>query len=98
MIIFLANQFVGDNISSGGDVIFVQILKRIKTLSVVLAPAIIQKRLLEHFPNIKIIQSDNSNKFKSASSVIGAIQTVNRYILRAYNSFLWLKVNAKPDD
>lgn len=98
MIIFLANQFVGSTISSGGDVLFTQILGRVKTPSTVLVPKIIAPSFISQFPKIKAVITDNSKKFRSASSISGGIITTLQYFHRALNSFIWLSKNVHESD
>lgn len=98
MIIFLANQFVGNTISSGGDVLFTQILRKIKSPATVLVPHNVAAIFSKQFPKIIVIQTDKSRYYKSASSVMGGAITVFQYFSRALNSFIWLSKNVRLGD
>ena len=38
MLVFIANQFIGEEIATGGDILFVEILRRLQRQSFVIAP------------------------------------------------------------
>jgi len=100
VIIFIANQFVGDKISTGGDVLFIEMLIRASEgyECVVIAPSLIYNEILTRAPNVKFISSDKRLFSTTASTVIGGSRTIVSYIKRAYVTYKWLYKNKDSAD
>lgn len=98
MVIFLANQFVSDSISSGGDVLFTKILENIESKSVVLVPKNVATLFSKRFKKANIVQTDQFLSNQSASTLLGGTITILQYLLRAFKSSLWLSKNANTND
>ena len=99
MIIFIANQFIGNNISTGGDVLSVEMAKRVKGKKAFLSPKKIHKIIREQISDVALISTNNNHRILStASTIFGGISTVIEYVLRSYNSSIWLIKNAKASD
>lgn len=98
MFVFLANQFIGSTISSGGDVLFLEIAKRIDYPSVIIAPSSVKQEFSKSLTNHQFVSSETSKSVWSAGHFLGGIITVSKYIQRAVVTYLWLKKNVKKDD
>lgn len=99
MVIFIANQFIGNKISTGGDVLAVEIAKRVKENLVVLAPSQIHPELLRSLGEVELINTDNFNVgLGSASNLLGGVSTILHYFARSWASTFWLQKNIKSDD
>lgn len=99
MIIFIANQFVGEKVSTGGDVLFVEIARRVRENLVVLAPAQIHSEISKVLSHGSLIDTDNFKiRSESASSISGGALTVLHYLIRSWSTTIWLFKNAGVDD
>jgi glycosyltransferase involved in cell wall biosynthesis len=100
-VIFLANQFIGKSLMSGGDTLAVEIIKRTKKTIVIIAPDSIRKTLSQSLSGYKysFISSEKMNtRLASASTIIGGYQTVVAYFCRAYHSYKWMRKNLVSND
>lgn len=97
MIIFIANQFIGKNIASGGDVLFIEILKRCREQSTVIAPLFVHRAVQSQSGRIELVSSDHQNHEFSASDPIGALKALWRYFGRAIKTYVWLRRYANSD-
>lgn len=97
MVVFLANQFIGKQVATGGDILFVEILRRLSIKSVVIAPGQVHSRIQLYSNNVEFIDSDPGNQSDSASSVFWVIATVWRYLKRSYFTYRWLKKNSNEN-
>lgn len=99
MIIFIANQFIGDKISSGGDVLATEIIRRVKEDLIVLAPSQIHPEILKVIHHGSLIDTDNFKmRSESASSISGGASTVLHYFIRSWSTTIWLLKNVRNDD
>lgn len=99
MMIFIANQFIGNKISTGGDVLAVEIAKRVKENFEVLAPSQIHSEIRKVLSHGALVDTDS---FKigsgTASSFLGGISTIIHYLIRSWSTSTWLLYNARGDD
>jgi glycosyltransferase involved in cell wall biosynthesis len=95
-IVFIANQFIGNNISTGGDVLFTQILKRTKMDTIyVIAPRDVHKILRKINKNIILISNNFvSSKKLSVDNFISSLIVVFNYFITGFKTYLWLKKNS----
>lgn len=98
MFIIIANQFISNKITTGGDVLFIEICKRIKQRKVFLVPEIITPEISKLFGDSVICITDHSRKISGASTLIGGMATVIKYLYRSLTTTYWLVRNAKKTD
>jgi len=94
MLVFLANQFIGKEIATGGDILFIEILKRLPNKCIVIAPSQIHSTIQSYSSRIDLIDSDSGKQGGSASNILGGIATVWRYLIRTYTTYRWLRNNS----
>jgi glycosyltransferase involved in cell wall biosynthesis len=97
-IVFIANQFIGNNISTGGDVLFTEILKRTKMDKIyVVAPHDIHQ-ILQKINNNIILISNNfiSSKKLNVDNFLTSFIVVINYFISGFKTYLWLKKNSCP--
>ena len=100
-VIFLANQFVGNSLMSGGDILAVAILRRTKKEIVIIAPDAIRETLSQGLSGLSytfISSEKNQSSPASASTILGGIQTAIAYFRRAYHSSKWLRKHLASSD
>jgi glycosyltransferase involved in cell wall biosynthesis len=97
-IVFVANQFIGNNISTGGDVLFTEILKRTKINTIyVIAPLDIHPILSKINKNIILISNNFiSSKKLNVDNFLSSFLVVINYFVSGFKTFLWLKKNSCP--
>ncbi len=96
MIVFIANQFIGDKIATGGDVLFIEMLSRASRENecTIIAPLVIHKAIISKVTNVFLVSSDSSvMQTDSASTLFGGFKTVIKYIKRSYTTYKWLSQN-----
>ena len=99
MIIFIANQFIGNKLSTGGDVLAVEIAKRTKKGLIILAPSQIHPEISNVLGHGRLVDTDHSKIGSgTASSLLGGTQTVFHYLIRSWTTLVWLLWNAGSDD
>ncbi len=88
--IIIANQLIGKSISSGGDVLAFQMVRRMPSVdTVILAPKLASESIAKACPGKEIFNTGNLNP-TSASSIIGGIITVLAYIERTISTSVFL--------
>lgn len=99
MIIFIANQFIGNRLSTGGDILAIELAKRVKQKITILAPFQMHPELLRSLGKVELINTDNF-LFGSgtASSLLGGVSTTLHYLARSWSSTVWLLKNIKNED
>ena len=93
MIVFIANQFINNKISTGGDILFMEMLIRASqdNKCIVIAPLLIANSVLEKAPLVEFVSSDDNGSIEgTASTFLGGIKTVNSYIKRSFFTYRWL--------
>lgn len=90
MLIFIGNQFIGDKLSTGGDIVATEVAKRYPQSKIVLSPQIIHSALKSSGLVGEYYSTDNSQKIYSASTISGAILTTFQYLTRAIKTTYWL--------
>lgn len=98
MIIFIANQFIGQGVSTGGDVLFSEIAKRVTQKKKILIPIGPLEKVKEVFEENEIIITDKNNGLQTSSTILGGFGTVLHYFARALSSSCWLAQNATNGD
>ncbi len=98
MLIVLANQFVGDKIATGGDVLFVEICRRLMLKKRILIPSVIFLEISKIFDTEEIVVTDSWNGKTNASTVFGGLSIFIRYLIRTLNSSRWIIKHAKDND
>lgn len=99
MMIFIANQFVGEKVSTGGDVLAVEMARRVREGLVILAPAQIHSEISKVLSHGSLIDTDNFKiRSETASSISGGALTVFHYLIRSWSTAVWLFKNTGIDD
>lgn len=99
MLIFIANQFVGDKVSTGGDVLAMEIAKRVTDKITILAPSQIHPEIKKSINHVSLIDTDSFQvKPETASSLLGGALTVLHYFIRSWSATIWLFKNVRDDD
>jgi glycosyltransferase involved in cell wall biosynthesis len=99
MIIFIANQFIGEKVSTGGDVLAREIARRIKGDLAILAPSQIHSELERSLGHGKYINTDSFRiKSETASNLLGGALTLLHYLIRSWTTIIWLIKNVKAGD
>ncbi len=88
--VIIANQLIGKSISSGGDVLAFQMVKRMSPKStIILAPKLASKSIVETCPGTQIYSTGKINP-STASSFFGGVLTVLAYLERTIYSSAFL--------
>ena len=93
MIVFIANQFVSNEISTGGDILFIEMLIRASkdNKCIVIAPSLIINSIREKAPLVEFVSSDDNESIEgTASTFFGGVKTVISYIKRSFFTYRWL--------
>ncbi len=99
MLIFIANQFVGDKVSTGGDVLAVEIARRVKEKLIILAPSQVHPEISKILGRARLIDTDDFKiRPDTASSLLGGVLTTLHYLFRSWTTSIWLLKNAGNDD
>lgn len=99
MLIFIANQFIGNKLSTGGDVLAIEIAKRVKERLIVLAPSQIHTEIIRNIKSADLVDTDNlKTSPETASSLSGGVLTVLHYFIRSWSTTVWLFKNVRDDD
>ena len=95
MIVGIANQIVGSELYTGGDVLSFEVLKRSKDEElVILAPLSIKKYIEKNINGAYFHTTDKSDSV-FLTNIFSGILTMYRYIVRIYFSILFLEKNIK---
>ncbi len=98
-MIFIANQFVGKNLSTGGDILAVEMAKRIRGKLTILAPIQIHAQLSKALPKATLITTNALySSSATASTLYGGISIFISYLIRSWRSTSWLLKNIKSGD
>ena len=98
MFVFIANQFIGSKISTGGDILFLEIAKRIDCPCVIIAPSSVKREISKSLTNFQFVPSDTSETVWSAGHFMGGILSVSKYLQGAVITYFWLKKHVKKGD
>lgn len=93
-MVIIANQFIGDKVTTGGDVLFLEICKRLNQKKTVLIPPGPVESIKAIFKEDEIVITDSRANFDTASTLLGGAATVCRYAIRTFNSSIWLLKNS----
>ena len=100
-VIFLANQFVGNSLMSGGDILAAEIVKRTQKEISIIAPGSIRETLSQSLSGHSytfIASEEKKSSRGSASTIVGGYQTVIAYFGRAFHTCRWLRMYLVSSD
>jgi glycosyltransferase involved in cell wall biosynthesis len=97
MIIAIANQIIGSQLYTGGDILSFEVLKRSEySKTVILAPLSIQKYIKNNSNNIDVIPTDYDEHYNTfGTTIMVGFSTIYRYIIRIFRSIIILEKNLK---